>query len=168
MTDNQNRRGYLEEILVQLPGFKGYLARENRRESDKACRDHLAARLSVAKKAVGEAKRELLSSGKLLGIEQLDRVSDRLERVISKVAHAERGYSGFFDKNQIGPEQLDRLHEADLALTGLATAIEEKLGQLAAAAAGEELKPALQAALEAVDNFERSFDQRKRVMTEEV
>lgn len=166
MTEGDKRRGYLEEILVQLPGFKGYLARENRRDSDQACREHLAARLTAAKKAVGEAKRRMLSAGKLLGIERLDRVSDRLEKVVSKVSHAERGYTGFFDRNQIGPEELDRLHEADLALTEYALAIEQKLSGLPKAAPGDEMDAAVEAALEAVERFETVFDQRKRVMTE--
>ncbi|MBI4872737.1 MAG: hypothetical protein HY814_14355 [Candidatus Riflebacteria bacterium] len=166
MAEGSNKRGYLEEILVQLPGFKGYLARENRRDSDQACREHLASRLSAAKKAVGDAKRKRLSAGKLEGLEQLDRVGDRLEKLVSRVAHAERGYSGFFDRQQIGPEELDRLKDADLALTDHALVIEQKLSGLAAAAAGAEMEEAIQAALDAIDRFEQDFDQRKHVMTE--
>lgn len=168
MTDGGTRRGYLEEILVHIPGFKGYLAREYRRDSDKACRDHLAARLGSAKRAVGETKRRLLTAGKLGEIEQLDRVSDRLERVVSRLTHAERGYSGFFDSQKIGPEELDRLHEADLALTELALAIETKLSGLSAAAAGEAMGAAVVAAVEAIATFEQTFDRRKQVLTEVV
>ncbi|MBI3890650.1 MAG: SPFH domain-containing protein [Candidatus Wallbacteria bacterium] len=153
MAENDKGRGYLDSILVQIPGFKGYLARENRRDSDKACRDHLAARLALAKKSVGEMKRTLIAAGKLLGIEQLDRVSDRLERVISKVTYAERGYSGFFDSNQIGPEQLEKLQDADRALDALAAIVEQKLTELSRVAAGDDLRPAIQAALDAVESY---------------
>ncbi len=168
MPDEDSRRGYLESILVQIPGFKGYMARENRRESDQACRDHLADRLNKAKKAVGQAKRARLQSGGLMGIERFDSVSDRLERIVSRVRHADRGYSGFFDSQQIGPNELDRLHEADLALTDLAVNIEESLSKLPDAATDDSrMSQAIEAALESIDRFEETFDQRKRAMTEE-
>ena len=87
----RERRNILERLGSKIPGFKGYLEREMRREWTREAR-----------------------------LENLDRASSvekSLDRLANRIRHADYGSSGFFDAVKIGQAELDRIYEFDLALT---------------------------------------------------
>ena len=84
----RERRNILEQLGAKIPGFRGYLERELRREVDKLQRDWLA-----------------------------NEVEKGLDRLANRIRHADYGSSGFFDAVKIGEAELDRLYAFDLALT---------------------------------------------------
>src|SRR3990170_2263681 len=53
--DHSRDRNWLEELLRRVPGFRGYLEKEYRRESDKLQRDWMADCLQRAKAGLEEA-----------------------------------------------------------------------------------------------------------------
>ena len=58
-------RGWIESILRRIPGFKGYLEKEYRRDSDSLQRTWLADRLQRSKRALDTYSRTLVDAGKL-------------------------------------------------------------------------------------------------------
>jgi hypothetical protein len=113
-----DNRGWIESILRHIPGFRGYLEKEYRRESDHLARMHLADRLQVGKRGINEFQRSLLEAGRLDELTSLERVSTTIDTLINRIRGDVRGYSGFFDFVQIAEDDLDRIYEHDLSLLG--------------------------------------------------
>ncbi|HQN97186.1 MAG TPA: hypothetical protein PLM61_12485, partial [Thermoanaerobaculales bacterium] len=63
----QGRRNLLERIAARIPGIKGYLDRELRREVDKMQRDWLAEQVDRARGALNGKVRDWSRKGDLAG-----------------------------------------------------------------------------------------------------
>ena len=121
-------RNWIETILRYIPGFRGYLEKEYRRESDDLQRDWLAERLQRSKRAIDGLSRPLADAGQIDLLPQIDRIRGRLDKLIGRIRGAMQGYSGFFDLVRVREGLLDRVYEHDVGLMqqvdALATAIE--------------------------------------------
>lgn len=155
----------VEELLLKIPGFRGYLDKEARRESDKLHRDYLAKKLDEAKRHVTRVKSELVDEGKILQLEKLDRLVDRLDGSISRIRYADRGYSGFFDAVKMDDEALQTLHQLDLALVEQVTAVEVAIRRLDADLADPELKDAVKGVGAAIESLDTRFAERDDVVS---
>lgn len=111
---HSQNRGWIESILRHIPGFKGYLEKEYRRDSDALQRAWLADRLQRAKPSLDAYGRTLTSAKKLDVLGELDRFKSRLDRTVSRLRGAMPGYSGFFDLVQIDEHLLDRVYAHDV------------------------------------------------------
>ncbi len=110
------RHNPIEGFLRYLPGFRGYLEREDRRESDAATRQWLADQLQRAKSTLATLNQTLVDQGQLDLLPQVDRLRARLDKLIARLRGAMRGYSGFLDRVQIDASTLDRVYLHDLDL----------------------------------------------------
>src|SRR4051812_47838883 len=133
--EHAKNRGWIESVLRRLPGFKGYLEKEYRRDSDALQRSWLADRLQRAKPALDAYGRTLVDAKKLDLLPQLDRFKSRLDKSIGRIRGAMQGYSGFFDLVEVNETLLERVYEQDVktmdAVDTLATSM-EKLSQATA------------------------------------
>ncbi len=111
-----DQRGWIETILRYIPGFRGYLEKEYRRESDALARSHIATRLATSKRGVTQYQRELLDLGRLDDLTALERVVTSLDTLVNRIQGDVRGYSGFFDFVKIDEAVLDRIYEHDMQL----------------------------------------------------
>ncbi|MBU0638936.1 MAG: hypothetical protein KKB50_08740 [Planctomycetes bacterium] len=127
-------RNWLQRVLHALPGFHGYLGKEERRESDKLLREHLATKLVQLRRRLDPVIQELTSGSGLLLVGEVDRVKTALDRLAARLRHAEYGYSGLFDAVKIREAELDRLYEFDAALLDRIEQMGEVLGAATAAA----------------------------------
>jgi hypothetical protein len=109
-------RGVLESILRHIPGFKGYLEKEYRRESDALQREWLSDCLVRAKRSLDDYTRALADAGDLDSLPQWDRVRLRVDKLAARIRGAHRGYSGWFDLVQIDESVLDRVYDYDASL----------------------------------------------------
>ncbi len=114
--DHAQNRNFVETVLRKIPGFRGYLEKEYRRESDQLQRTWLVDRLQRSKRAIDEMARPLADQGQIDLLPQVDRIRGDLDRLIGRIRGAMHGYSGFFDLVRIGEAELDRVYEHDLAL----------------------------------------------------
>jgi hypothetical protein len=114
--DHAERRDFIETILRHIPGFRGYLEKEYRRESDDLQRDWLADRLQRSKRAIDDMTRPLADAGQIDLLPQIDRVRGRLDKLIGRIRGAMQGYSGFFDLVQVREDLLDEVYEYDVSL----------------------------------------------------
>jgi len=104
------------KLVGKIPGFKGYIERSSRRAADKLLRDQIANEYSIVRKRVGEIQQDLLASGELSFLDELETAATKLQTFIDKVSNAAYGYSGFFDAIKINEEELAKLYEFDVAL----------------------------------------------------
>jgi len=155
-------RNWLESLLRKVPGFKGYLEKEYRRDSDALQRTWLADRLQRSKAGLDTLTRRLADAGRIELIPELDRVRGRLDQLIGRIRGAWQGYSGVFDLVKVDEAVLDRVYEHDVALMervdGVATAI-ERLAQSPITGAAD-LGP-IAADLDAI---EQSWNDREHVL----
>jgi hypothetical protein len=123
-------RNLVESILRYIPGFKGYLEKEYRRDSDYLARTHLGDQLRKCKSQLDHYQRALVESAALDELPKCERLRTRVDTLESRIRGAVRGYSGFFDFVRVNEAVLDDVYDHDMALlTDVATLL-EATGQL--------------------------------------
>lgn len=128
--EHTENRNWIETILRYIPGFRGYLEKEYRRESDDLQRDWLADRLQRSKRAIDELSRSLADAAQIDLLPQVDRLRGRLDKLIGRIRGAMQGYSGFFDLVRVREDLLDRVYEHDVGLMQHVDALADGIEQL--------------------------------------
>jgi len=106
----------VESWLSRIPGVNTYRAREERRETDKRLRSHMASRLREAHSQLILIAQRLQKAGLLDPLDELDRLSSQVQQMTDTIRYASYGYSGIFCLEKIREEELDRLYAFDLSL----------------------------------------------------
>lgn len=112
----KERMGAIERLLKGLPGIRGYVDKEMRRDADKRLRELIAQELEVQKQALLEVQRMLLEGKGLLWLDNIDQAVTKLQTLADRIRTASYGYAGLFDPVRIREEALDALHRFDQAL----------------------------------------------------
>lgn len=157
-----SQRGFLERVVRHLPGFKGYLEREDRRDSDKLQRDWLADRLQRSKRAIDELITRLTDAGQLDALPVCDRVRVRLDKLISTIRGAMRGYSGFFALVKVDEALLDRVYEHDVKVMDQVESLAEDVEKLPSQTST--LREAIDKVLSQLDGVEQEFRFRNDIL----
>ena len=155
----RERRNLLERIGSKIPGFRGYLEAELRRDVDKMQRDWLAAQVDRGRGALQEQVRDWSRSGNLANLDLASSADKGLDRLANRIRHADYGSSGFFDPVKIREAELDRLYAFDLALISTVESLADRIEMLPGTAA----EPDLRTLLDAVHAADRQFDERATV-----
>ena len=108
--------GGIEKAISGLPGIKGYREKEMRRDADKQLRDALARRLESRRRKLTALQSDLLVSGGLLWLDDVERVVGRLQLFIDRIKTASYGYAPLFALNKVKEADLDRLLQFDQSL----------------------------------------------------
>ena len=157
----QNRPG-LENLLRTLPGFRGYLEKEYRRESDALQRQWLADRFQQCKRTIDQVTRSLAEAGQLDLLPQMDRLRGRLDHLIARVRGAMQGYSGFFDLVRVDEPFLERIYSYDAGLLEQGDTLAQAVEQLPADS--QKLAAALPGVHQQIDALERAWDERENLL----
>jgi len=128
---HSEHRGIIEGILRFIPGFRGYLEKDYRQESDYLTRKWMADRLDQSKRSLDDYIIALVDAGQLDRLSTCERVKTRLDGVILKMRAAVRGYSGFFDYVKVKTDLLDQVYEHDMSMISDVNALAETIEQLA-------------------------------------
>jgi len=156
----------IEEIVEIVPGFGHYLKRENARERDKIIREHIAERYDHMKNALMGVMEALSESGRLKGLDKLDRLARRLDRLRDEIKFTSHGYSGFFDPVKILDEELEALYTYDLDMLAEVEEMDKHLETISDHVNDpDKLTEELAAVSAFIDNMERIFENRKYVVT---
>lgn len=117
----------LETLMRKIPGFSGYLDREQSRDADRLHREFLAKGTSTLKAKVQDVQEEMLRAGDMSQMSRLGDVGNRLDRLTERIRHASYGYSGLFAQNEVNEAELSRVYEFDLSLVNQLQYAEEAL-----------------------------------------
>ena len=60
-----------KQILSKIPGFSGYMERQNRRDSDKLLRDTVAERFEEQWQRISALQRDFISQGEIAYVDDL-------------------------------------------------------------------------------------------------
>ena len=163
----QESEKLLEKIMLVVPGFSGYKKREQRREADKIIRNFLHSKLQEARDNLQDVHAAVAKSEQSNDLERIDELLAVLDRVSERVNHASYGYSGFFDAIKIEEPELDRMIDFDTQLVDGAKGLAERVKSIKTevdAERFENLRESLGELRKAVEDFDRTFDERKEVI----
>ena len=160
--DHAAKRNLIESVLRYIPGFRGYLEKEYRRESDELQRDWLADRLQRAKRAVDELSRPLADAGNIDLLPKIDRMRGSLDKLIARIRGAMQGYSGFFDLVRVDEKLLDRIYEHDVALMRRIDTLGETIEGLPEKQ--DRIAPVVSDLLEQISALQRRWDVREDML----
>ncbi len=121
-----------KKLLDKIPGFKGYVERQARRDSDKLLRDTIFKRFRDLEGRVSEIQREFISHGELQYIDDMETSAVRLRTFADRVRTAPRGYSSLFEAVKIGENELQKLYEYDAALLAMGDEVDRALDNIQA------------------------------------
>ncbi len=165
-----NQGGFLGKLTKYIPGFGGYLEREQRRESDKIQRDYLAGELNEARTKMSGINKELAAAMNfdLIGI--MDNNITKVERLTERIRYADRGYAGFFDAVKVNEKELAKIYEFDVSLLENIQAIKEWVEVIETGVEDEEdtgeLKKKIKKLNKELSEFDNKLNERERVIME--
>jgi hypothetical protein len=160
--EHADNRNWMETIVRHIPGFKGYLEKEYRRESDELQRNWLAGRLQQSKKGLNEYMQALTAAGNLDALPTIERVRLKLDKLQNRITSAMQGYSGMFDLVRIDEAVLDRVYEHD---AGLVDEVETLADTIEALPSKTEPPATLAAAvIKQIEALEEAWDMREDIL----
>ena len=109
-------QGTLERVARKLPGFAGYLEREDRRAADELLRGKLVRIYGESLDMLTRLENQLVDEGGMAYMEQVQRIDTELVTFIDRVRTAARGYGGAFDAVKVDEAALGKLYAFDEAL----------------------------------------------------
>ena len=166
--EHANNRGAIETVLQFIPGFRGYLKKDNRRESDDLQRDWLADRLQRSKRGLDDYARRLADAAQIDSLPDVDRLRGQIDKLIGRVRGGMQGYSGFFDLVDVDQSMLDRVYQYDVSLMEQVARLADQIDQLgnhAEAAGGDDgAAVSLSAIREGIGSAETAWDHREDIL----
>lgn len=153
----------LERLVSEIPLLGSYLRRENARERDKIIREHIAQRMDHLKGEVMKEMEALTEKRILTGLDKLDRLSRRLDKLRDTIKFASHGYSGIFERVRILDTELERLMEYDLTILSKVEEMEKKISTIPVDEAKTDT--AISALMSFAEDMERIVEERMYAVT---
>jgi hypothetical protein len=155
-----------KKLASYIPGFSGYVERQNRRDADKLLRDTVARRFEEHWSRASNLQAEMVGKGMLTFVDDMEKAALALRTFIDKISGAARGYSGLFDAVKINEKELEAIYQFDAAFFDLGDQIKNALDNVEASMGDE---AALPAAIRNITSLARlaveTFDRRSEVVT---
>ena len=149
-----------KRLASMIPGFGGYVERQNRRDADKLLRDTVARRFDEQWKRASQLQVDMVSLGMIQYVDDMERATLQLRTFIDKISTAPRGFSGLFDAVKINERELEAIYQYDAAFFDLAEQVGRALDNVEASLGDETALPAAirnltSIARMAVENYNR-------------
>ncbi len=161
----KSKENFLEKITRFIPGYNGYVNRDNSRELDTMLRNALAVNLDANHMKLKNTILNLSQRGKLFESDGIDKLDKKLQQCVAKFKAASRGYSGAFDVVKVKEEKLNQLYEYDAGLftdvEGITAACSEMENN---AKSSVDIKPAMDKVGGMLDELIRKFDSREQIL----
>jgi hypothetical protein len=163
----KSKENFLEKIKRWIPGYDGYVNRDNSRELDTILRNQLATKLEDNKTKIKNTVSNLSKNKKLFESQDIDKLDKKNENVIAKLKSAARGYSGAFDVVKIKEEKLTQIYEYDALMIGDVEALDGLFSELENnSAANTDIKETTGKISSMLDDMLRKFDARETLLRE--
>ncbi len=153
-----------EKLVAQIPGYKGYKEKEQRREADRLLRDHIVSRMRTVKRQLDALQTDLISAGKIELLDEAGSAATQMQTFIDRVRTAAYGYGGLFDAVRIQEDDLDRVYEFDAALVSYADRIEAAISRAREGVEGEEIRSLVLMIRDLAREANATLDERQDVL----
>jgi hypothetical protein len=153
-----------KKIFSKIPGFSGYVERQNRRDSDKLIREAIFDRFRQMEARVSGLQRDFISHGEIGYVDDLEAAAIKLRTFADRVRTAARGYSGLFDAVKINEDELARLYEYDAAMLDQADEVDRAIDNIEASIGTDGLPAAIRHLETVARQCNETFDRREMVV----
>jgi hypothetical protein len=154
-----SQQDVFKKVASKVPGFSGYVERENRRSSDKLLRETIANRFEGLWQRISSVQRDLISQGGIAYINDLESAALKLRQFIDRVRTASYGYAGFFDAVKINEDEMAQLYQYDNAMLDLVDSTSRAIDNVESSIGTDGLPAAIRnlvsAARQCVETYER-------------
>jgi hypothetical protein len=131
-----------KKLASNIPGFSGYIERQNRRDADKLLRDTVARRFEDQWKRASQIQSDMVSNGMIAYVDDMEKAALKLRTFIDKISTAPRGHAGLFDAVKINARELEAIYQFDAAFFDLADQVGRALDNVEASLGDEAALPA--------------------------
>jgi len=149
----------ISKIASKIPGFSGYINREERRKSDKLLRDTISARFAEQVRQVSELQQEFISGGEIMYVDDLEKAALKLRTFADRIKTASRGYSSLFEAVKINEDELDKILAFDNALLDMSDEVGRAIEHVQASMGTEGVQASIrnltQASQKCIDAYNR-------------
>jgi hypothetical protein len=128
---------FFKKILTKIPGFSGYVDRQNRRSADKLLRDTIADHFESLWQRISSLQRDMLSAGGIENLDDVEVAALKIRQFIDRIRSASYGYAGFFDALKIGTKELSVIYQYDLQLLTMEDEVSRAIDNLASSLSNE-------------------------------
>ena len=158
-----SQMGFVKKLASHIPGFSGYVERQNRRAADKLLRESVSARFEELWKRTSNVQTDMVNAGMIALMDDMEQAAIQLRTFADKIRTATYGYAGFFDAVKINETELTQLYQYDMAFFDVAEQIGHGLDNIEASMGDEAgLKAAIRNLIsltrEAVNTFDRRYE----------
>jgi len=161
----KSKESFLEKIARIIPGYNGYVNRDNSRELDSMLRNELAVRLDANHMKLKNTVLNLSQRGKLFESDGINRLDKKLQQTVNKFRSAARGYSGAFDVVKVKDDKLNQLYQFDANLLDEVENISAACSEMENnAKTSVDIKPSIEKADAMLDLLIRLFDERESIL----
>ncbi|OGO11885.1 MAG: hypothetical protein A2Y53_08195 [Chloroflexi bacterium RBG_16_47_49] len=163
----QNVTGSMDifkKIASKIPGFKGYIERQNRRDSDKLIRDTIYRRFRELEGRVSDLQVEFINQGEIKYVDDLEKAALRLRTFADRVRTAPRGYSSLFEAVKVNEEELAKLYEYDATLLDKSEEIGRSIDNIQASVGTDGLPAAIRNLQALSKECVKAYERRQEVV----
>jgi hypothetical protein len=161
----KGNESFFEKMKRIIPGYDGYVNKDNSRELDTIIRNKLALKLETNKVKISNTVSNLSSAGRLFETAGVDKIDKKNETAIAKFKSAARGYSGAFDVIKVKEDKLAQLYSFDEALL---TSVDNVCGMFDelenASKSGGDIKDSISKIGTALDDLIQKFNDRENIL----
>jgi hypothetical protein len=155
---------FFKKIMSKVPGFSGYIERQNRRNSDKLLRETVANRFDEQWQRISSIQRDMISQGGLANVNHLEAAAIKLRQFIDRVRTASYGYSGFFDTVKVNEAELASVYQYDYALLELVDTTSHAIDNVEASIGTDGLPAAIRNLVGVARQCVETFNHRTEVL----
>ncbi len=155
---------WFTKIVAKIPGFKGYINREERRTADKMLRECVANEFENQYQRISSVQRDLISQGGLAYIDDLEAAAIKLRQFIDRVRTASYGYAGLFDAIKIKEEELAQVYQYDASLLALGADVARAIDNVEASIGTDGLPASIKHLVTVSQESLDAFNKRSDVM----
>lgn len=161
VSDDQD---FFKKILSKIPGFKGYMESQARRDSDKLLRDTIYGRVKDLENHISTLQRDFIRYGELSYVGDLEASAIKLRTFADRVRTAPRGYSPLFAAVKISADDLAKIYEYDASLLTKTDEVEQAIGNIQSSVGTDGLPAAIHNLETVAAQCIEAFEQRDEVI----
>ena len=155
---------FFKKILSKVPGFKGYVDRQSRRDSDKLLREMVFNRFRELEGRVSSLQREFISHGEIQYVDDLEASAIKLRTFADRIRTATRGYSSLFEATKIGSEELSKIYQYDAAFLDSVDEIDRAIDNVQASVGTDGLPASMRNLESVIAQCIVAFDRREEIV----
>jgi hypothetical protein len=161
-----NNRGFIDRLTEKLPGYRGYIDRDARQETDRVHREFVSKTIFEQKDKVTDAINDFMEEGgDLMILPKFEKITNRIDTVAQKIRSAAYGSAKLFGASAASEEELRRLHEFDMGLVDAADEIAREIDGLGSVLEDKaKLKAKIKVILKTLDRVQDHFGQREKII----